>query len=128
MIETVLLYNFEDSEKLSMLRIALMPLKLYFRQVGKKDYVQPVGFLAGIKEIEPVQDICDGGDLKQEMLVFCGLTERKLDRALQALRRKNIKIPYKAILTDSNKAWSGLQLYKELEEEHKRMTENNLLG
>lgn len=125
MIETVLLYNFEDSEKLSMLRIALMPLKLYIKQIEKKDYVQPVGFLAGIKEITPVQDAFDGDGFGQEMLIFCGLTERKLDKALQALRRRNIKISYKAILTESNKTWSGIQLYKELEEEHKRMTEND---
>lgn len=123
MRETVLLYHFEDKNRLSEVRIALMPLKLYVQEIEKKDYEQPIGVFAGLSEM-PQKEPCDDGvkDIENEMLVLCGLTERKLDRVLQALKRRKLVIPYKAILTDTNKSWSGIALYHEIVREHQQMT------
>lgn len=120
MKETVLLYHFEDKNRLSEVRIALMPLKLYVQEIEKQDYEQPIGIFAGVSGIS--RKDCAVGNIENEMLVLCGLTERKLDRVLQALKRRKLVIPYKAVLTDTNKSWSGTELYNELVKEHQQMT------
>ncbi|MGN0536616.1 MAG: DUF3783 domain-containing protein [Acutalibacteraceae bacterium] len=123
MRETVLLYHFEDKNRLSEVRIALMPLKLYVQEIEKQDYEQPIGIFAGVSGISRKESAdCAVGNIENEMLVLCGLTERKLDRVLQALKRRKLVIPYKAVLTDTNKSWSGTELYNEIVKEHQQMT------
>lgn len=122
MRETVLLYHFEDAARLSEVRIALMPLKLYVQEIGQADYNKPIGMFAGMTGVSTQQKTESlYGEIENEMMILCGLTERKLDRTLQALRRRKISVPYKAILTDSNKSWSGEALYHELVKEHKKI-------
>lgn len=51
MKETVLLYGFKDQERLKKVKRALLPLGLRMRTVGPEEYFQPVGYLAGVKEV-----------------------------------------------------------------------------
>lgn len=53
MKETVLLYGFKDQERLKKVKRALLPLGLRMRTVGPEEYFQPVGYLAGVKEVPP---------------------------------------------------------------------------
>ena len=49
-------------------------------------------------------------------LVLCGLRDKRLDKVLFELRRADIPIEYKAVLTQSNQeyiAWLGLYSFKE---------------
>lgn len=50
-------------------------------------------------------------------LVLCGLRDKRLDKALFELRRADIPIDYKAILTPSNQEWTVPELMKELQRE-----------
>ena len=47
-------------------------------------------------------------------LVLCGLRDKRLDKVLFELRRADIPIDYKAVLTPSNQEWTVLELMKEL--------------
>lgn len=49
MKETVLLYNFRDSERLGQVKRALLPLGLRLKLVKKEEYLHPLGYLAGEK-------------------------------------------------------------------------------
>ena len=66
MKETVLLYGFKDQERLKKVKRALLPLGLRMRTVGPEEYFQPVGYLAGVKEVPPAENDrpgteCTGG-------------------------------------------------------------------
>ena len=49
MRETVLLINFEDQKQLRELKMILFTLKIRMKKVEKEDYLQQIGYLAGIK-------------------------------------------------------------------------------
>lgn len=123
MKETVLLYNFTDRERVMKLKQALLPLGFRLRAVEKKDYLKPVGVLAGLKGMgEDETAEYDGAELEDEMVVMAGFTSAQIDAFIKALRKKGVgKINYKAVLTDVNKDWDSLELYREIKEEHELM-------
>ncbi|MCB7305913.1 DUF3783 domain-containing protein [Bariatricus massiliensis] len=123
MRESILLINFQDKKKLREIQMMAMAVKLRMKLVDKSDYLQPVGYLAGNKEIPPVDARYEGEELEQEMMVFAGLTEDHLNQMLFLMRKSGIApVNYKAILTDTNKNWTVPELYEELQREHEAMT------
>ena len=48
---TILLINFQDQQKLRKLKMALLPFKIRLKTVEIQDYSQPIGYLAGVKEV-----------------------------------------------------------------------------
>lgn len=52
------------------------------------------------------------------MMVFCDFSDEALDLVLKTLRMSDIKVPLKAIETDTNKNWSSVELYEELFREY----------
>ena len=94
--------------------------------VEKKDYLQQLGYLAGIKEMEAVETIYKGEDLEKEMMVFAGIPNQKLDQILFMMRKNGMKrVDYKAILTETNKSWTVPMLYEEISKEHEQMHQAN---
>ncbi|MGN1458257.1 MAG: DUF3783 domain-containing protein [Acutalibacteraceae bacterium] len=125
MRETVLLYNF-DSERLPKVKRALMPLKFFLKTVSKEDFSQPIGVLAGIKGIEPVEEKYDGDGFDDEMIVMGGFTSAKIDALVRALNKNGIgKIALKAVITPTNVNWNSVELYKAVKADHDEMNKNN---
>jgi len=121
---SVLLFNFTDKERVQAITRALLPLGIRIIKVKKEDYLQPLGYLAGVKEIAPTEEIYEGEDLKEEMLLMAGIVGPMVDQVLMALRKSGIgRINYKAVLTLTNQYWNAIQLYGELIKEHKMVTE-----
>lgn len=58
-----------------------------------------------------------GAETPPNCLVLCDLRDKRLDKALFELRRADIPIDYKAILTPSNQEWTVPELMKELQRE-----------
>ncbi len=59
------------------------------------------------------------GDAPAEpLLVMADFTERQLDALLAGLRQKGVQIPLKAVLTETNRRWTVLELWAELRREH----------
>ena len=50
--ETVLLYNFSGTEAGQKLKSILLKMRVRIRLVEPESYLEPVGFLAGIKGID----------------------------------------------------------------------------
>lgn len=122
MKETILLFNAPDKEKLLKIEMALFPLRLRLKRIQKEDYNQPLGFLAGMKDVAPAEGTFSGDELPGTMFVFCFLSDSRLNQALAALRRCGAgPFPYKAILTPTNSAWTAPDCFAELKKEHEAL-------
>ena len=122
MRETVLLINFQDEKQLRDLKMILFTLKIRMKKVEKKEYLQQIGFLAGMKNMEAAPECYEGEELEKEMLVFAGISNQRLDQILSMMRKNGVKrVDYKAILTETNKTWTVPRLYEEISKEHAQM-------
>ena len=122
MKETILLCNPPEKDRLLKLEMALFPLRVRLKKVAPSEYNQPLGVLAGIKEMTPAEDTYDGPELPDTMLVFCFLDDSRLNQALAALRKCGAgPFPYKAILTPTNSEWTAPDCFAEIKREHEAM-------
>ncbi len=119
---TILLFHFSDKDRRNKLIRALLPLRMKIREVSREDYLQPVGYLAGKKDIPPLDETYDGEELEGEMLLMAGLLGPQVDQVLKAVRKSGIgPVPYKAVLTSANQSWNALKLFQEIKSEHEQM-------
>lgn len=122
MKETILLFNPPEKDRLLKLEMALFPLRVRLKKVVPSEYNQPLGVLAGIKEMTPAEGTYDGPELPDTMLVFCFLDDSRLNQALAALRKCGAgPFPYKAILTPTNSEWTAPDCFAEIKREHEAM-------
>ena len=124
MKEVILLFQFDKPKQQKLLR-CLLPLKIRVKTVEPQDYGKTLGYLAGIPEPES-QETAEAEPenmvLPGEMLVMAGLTSERIDQVLAAIRRSGIgPLPYKAVLTDTNRNWNAPTLLAELMREHESM-------
>lgn len=71
-----------------------------------------------------LEDLARGGSSEsaeaagaESLLLLCGLREKRLDKVLFELRREEVQVEYKAILTPTNRTWTLRRLYLELARE-----------
>ena len=124
MREVVLLVNFQDKKQLREIQMMLLTVKPRMRMVSREEYLQTLGYLAGVKGMEAGQETYEGEELGREMMVFAAVTEEHLNQMLFLMKKGGVKpVDYKAVLTDTNKDWNILQLYKEISQEHEAMNQ-----
>lgn len=115
---TVLLINFKDKQKQQTIQRALLPLGIKMKVITQEEFGQPIGYLAGMEKIAPVQMTEEKTELEKEILVFAAIDGDLLQYILQILRKVGAPVDYKAVLTEHNLTWNCVQLYRELELEH----------
>lgn len=120
---TVLLFNFKEGPQLKAVQTALFLMQTEGRCVEKEEYMLPVKFLLDNKRVPVIKGGGPGQELDGQMMVFAGLAEEKLGGLLSLLRANPQcgRIPYKAVLTDTNKEWNAYVLMEELKREHAAM-------
>ena len=122
MKETILLFNPPEKDRLLKLEMALFPLRIRLKRIPQTDYCQPLGVLAGLKDMKPSENTYNGPELPDTMLVFCFLDDMRLNQALAALRKCGAgPFPYKAILTPTNSEWTAPDCFNEIKKEHEAM-------
>ncbi|HIY63621.1 MAG TPA: DUF3783 domain-containing protein [Candidatus Mediterraneibacter stercoripullorum] len=122
MKETILLFNPPEREQLLKIEMALFPLHIRLKKVSTESYIQPLGVLAGIKDMEPVDGTYEGDELPGTLFVFCFFNDNQLNQALAALRKCGAgPFPYKAILTPTNSSWSAPECFAEIRREHEAL-------
>ena len=122
MQKLILAYNF-TGERLQALRLICMMLKVQLKPVAREDMLQPIGYLAGLKEFTPVNEKFSGEEATEELLVLAGFDRPLLDKLLQAIAKSKLKkVELKAMLTTHNIVWNGKELLQEIAEEHEYMT------
>ena len=110
MKETILLFNPPEKEKLLKIEMALFPLHVRLKKVRTEQYCQPLGVLAGIKDMAPAEGTYEGGELPDTLFVFCFMEGNRLDQALAALR-----------MTPTNSQWTAPDCFEEIRREHEAM-------
>ena len=121
MAKLVLAYNF-SAERLPALKLACMLVKVPLKVVPREQLLQPLGFLAGVPGVEPVEESYVGDEAQEEMLILCGLNRPDLDRLLSAIRKGKLQsVALQAALTPTTALWSGVRLQGELAQEHAYM-------
>lgn len=121
MEQIVLLYNF-DRLRLKEVRKALAPLKVRIKTVPKEQFLQPVGYVAGIDGILPSDEKNSGESFTDEMLVMYGFGNEKIDLLISLLKHCPVeKVDLKAVITPHNVYWDSIRLYKEVKADHDAM-------
>jgi hypothetical protein len=121
---SVLIFNITDKARYDSVVKAVLPLKIKIKNIAMEDYLQPIGYLAGVKEVPPVEEKYDGAELTDEMLLFSNLSDGDLNQLLLSLRKSNTRINLKAVLTPNNQHWNALQLNEELKKENEAFSKN----
>ncbi len=122
MKETILLFNAPKKEQLIKVEMALFPLHVRLRRIDLENYHQPLGVLAGIKDMEPAGGSYEGEELPGTLFVFCFFDDSRLNQALAALRKCGAgPFPYKAVLTPTNCEWTAPDCFEEIRREHEAL-------
>lgn len=118
---TILLYNLAGTSYEKQLKMLLIRLGFRMKSIDSSLYTQPLGYLAGLKDFHPTEEQPEEvGVFTEPMMVFHGLSNMSLDLLLKELRKANIRIHLKAVLTPHNIHWNSIALYNELTAEHEK--------
>lgn len=126
MNELVLYYTPENRAHTPLLRGVLSQMGIRVKNLTSERCVQKIGYLAGMEGFAK-RDVSPGYEkyapvMGEELLVFCGLTDERLEELLANLKKAGVpKISLKAIVTETNAEWTVYQLYEQLREEHAQM-------
>lgn len=111
---TVLLYNFTETEVKSWrLLMREMPM-VKLMAVPKKLFGMIISDVLEEKET-PVFNF--GSDFSQRMLLIANAGDQMIHLLLSVCKRVTKEQVFRAVLTETNAAWSGLELYRNLREE-----------
>ena len=122
--ELVLLYEINGKDRERKLKLILVKLGIRIKLVQKEEYLEPLAYLAKLKESESGGEVYEGKLLGDEMMVLVGFSSGRIDALLSEIRKAKLdRINLKAVLTDYNKEWNSIQLCDELKKEHEAMAQ-----
>ena len=120
MKKIILAYNFTP-DRLSGVKRSAVSVKASVKVVGKEEYGQKLGFLAGVQGYT-AHDALTEGSFDDEMLLMCGFENGDIDTFIKALRKHGVgKVGLKAILTQTNVEWNSTELYEAIMEDHREI-------
>ena len=111
-MEKILLFH-GDTETERKVRNVANRLKMNMTSMSDPDPDSLLEALAQGREVS--QDV--SANPEASLLLFCGLREKRLDKLLFELRREEVTVEYKAILTPVNRTWTLRHLYLEMQRE-----------
>ena len=119
----ILLYNFNDPERLRMIRRYLNREKISVRIVQAPEFLESLGYLFDIPGFAKNSAFNLGKNFQEEMMVMNNFSEKQMDNFLAFFRENNLpSVSLKAVLTPVTQHWNSLQLYEELSKEHAAMS------
>lgn len=121
--ETVLILDHGRSGQIRKAVPVFLLMKVRMRRILPEETGMTMGALAGLSEETGPADAPAGEELPPA-LIFCGFSGPRLDEALCRLRAAGVsREVYRAVLTETNAAWTVPELMWELREERKRFEE-----
>jgi hypothetical protein len=117
MQETILCYNLNKERKTQVEELA-KALEIDVKHVENQDFSAPLGALCGVLENTKSEKSSEKS-FEDEMMVLCFFEDDKFRAFLSSFKKNNIKpVALKAVLTPHNAVWNGIELHKNLFEEH----------
>ena len=108
----VLLYNLSGSDEIKVKNLCRM-LHIAYREIQPEEFGYTLGYLLGASE----DDSQSEGEVFTEPMLYLSDLYGMLDIFLNQLRRNKVRIPLKAVRTDTNMGFSSFELYRELSAE-----------
>lgn len=121
-MEQVLLFQVQDEDAAEIADL-LAAMKVKCRRIPVQAYLQTMGELASGSQngnqsgLGHTADEYMGEAPHESMMLFCDVGEKHFNRILAWMRTRAVKVPYKAVLTPTNREWNVLRLYAELARE-----------
>lgn len=103
-----------NKEKMLLLRKIIALQNIQIIEVEPKDYKQVIGDLYENKRNLLIEEMKERSVPGESLLLLCGFTQNRLDDFLAMTRQNKLLVDYKAILTQTNIYWTGLQLFAEM--------------
>ena len=112
--ETVLSYNI-SGERLEILKKAVSDSGMKHTAIPSGKAGETIGFLAGYTGFSS-----NGTNISadEECVIFSGISSKRLDVILKNMRKAELDIPLKAVVTSHNQSMSLDRLLSELKKEH----------
>lgn len=125
--ETVLYYSPEKKPYEAKLKGVLVRMGIRIRNVSPDQIGETVGALAGLSgcemAVEDTQEPSADCRIDEEVLVMHNFSGFRMDELFLNLRKAGVpKIALKAVVTETNCRWTFCHLYREIREEHEKMT------
>lgn len=118
--ETALYFDPTGGARAAACKAVLVRMGVRIKNVPAEAVGQTVGNLLGRKDFA-ARENPETPELTQPVLVLDGFTDKRLEILLRELKKSDVSIPYKAIVTETNLGWLFHQLYSELAAEHEAM-------
>lgn len=120
-VEAMLLCAHMEPGRVMRLSMIALSLGFGFKVIEPREYDVPLGALCGDQDApnKPLPPM----PVDAEMIVMASLSDSQVDALLKALRESGLApIPFKAVLTETNRHWSFGMLCRELKTEHARLS------
>lgn len=114
-MEKVLLFqmNANDADRI---RDILGTMRIRMQMIPREDFRQTLGDLVEGDRKEDVTPYTEQTPT-ESLILMCGFSDKQMDKFLLALKNKQIRSDYKAVLTPVNRDWNVLRLYAEMARE-----------
>lgn len=117
----ILLYNLKNAKGNKIEKLCRR-LNIKVKYVDTAEYLEPIGYLAGLSDIKSIGVELTEESFKDEMLIMNEISDKLLDSFLKEYKNIHIEpVSYKAIITIHNRNWNSIQLKEELSREHEAM-------
>ena len=115
----LLLFNIQDPEKKTAIRLTALRLGLRYREILPERQGETLEVLLSGKAANPAQP--EGEAFADELLLMHALSQAEFHELLDTLRREGQSVRLKAVVTEHNRKWTAQRLYRELCAEEQAM-------
>ena len=121
-MEKILLFQVNASDRKIIEKIS-GNMRIKVENIPEKLYLYKMGELAegGVNAQKESGD-AQNQPLNGSLLVFVGVTDKHMDKLLFEIRRQNLSVKHKAVLTPTNKEWNVYQLFFQMELECQKLS------
>lgn len=112
-MEKIILFDVKDAKKINKIA-SQMRIKVY-----EVNPMECGGTLQDIVDGKKIETISSTIAPSKGLMLMCDVTQKHMDKLLFAVKRDNLNVGYKAILTKTNAKWSLAQMLLHMEMEEK---------
>ncbi len=98
-------------------------LKIEAKVLEQAAHNEKIGYLLGLSGFSASEQSAESFEFSDGAVVFHNIASKRLDKVLARLRQDELFIPYKAVVTPTNRFWKLSRLCLNMKKEHGAMIE-----